>query len=117
MKVSVAAFGSSRSSKSNDKDSAVPHYTPTPIDTDGVDLPEDLEKLTERLAESTHDHWALQRFAEGWRWGATRNDQARTHPDLVPYRELPESEKQYDRKSAMETLKAILKLGYRIEPP
>ena len=40
---------------------------------------------------------------------------AKTHPDLVPYAELAESEKDYDRKTAVETLRAILKLGYRIE--
>lgn len=90
-------------------------YAPQPIDTDEVELPADLRNLTERLAENAHDHWALQRMSEGWRWGETRNDQARTHPNLVPYDELSDSEKEYDRKTAMETLKAILKLGYRIE--
>jgi RyR domain len=93
----------------------VSQYRPKPIDTDKVVLPEDLESLTERLAENAHDHWALQRMSEGWRWGETRNDQARTHPNLVPYGELSDSEKEYDRKTAMETLKAILKLGYRVE--
>jgi ryanodine receptor 2 len=34
---------------------------------------------------------------------------------LVPYQQLPESEKTYDRLAAMETLKAILALGYRIQ--
>jgi RyR domain len=93
----------------------VSQYAPQPIDTDEVELPADLRNLTERLAENAHDHWALQRMSEGWRWGETRNDQARTHPNLVPYDELSDSEKEYDRKTAMETLKAILKLGYRIE--
>jgi hypothetical protein len=95
--------------------SAVPTYTPRPIDTSEVELQDDLEILTERLAENTHDHWALQRMSEGWRWGETRNDQALTHPNLVPYGELSEAEKEYDRRTAMETLKAILKLGYRVE--
>jgi RyR domain len=90
------------------------HYSPRPINTDHIELSEDLKELTEDLAENAHDHWALQRITEGWQLGATRNDEARTHPNLVPYRELPESEKEYDRKTAMETLKAILKLGYRI---
>jgi hypothetical protein len=93
----------------------VSQYAPQPIDTDEVELPADLRNLTERLAENAHDHWALQRMSEGWRWGETRNDQARTHPNLVPYDELSDSEKEYDRKTAMETLKAILKLGYRVE--
>lgn len=91
------------------------NYTPKPIDTSDVELPESLEALTERLAENAHDHWAVQRMSEGWRWGAFRDDRAKTHPDLVPYAELAESEKEYDRKTAIETLRAILKLGYRIE--
>ena len=90
-------------------------YQPKPIDTTAVELPPDLADLTELLAENAHDHWAAQRLAAGWTCGPERNDQAKTHPDLVPYGELPESEKEYDRKTAMETLRAILALGYRIE--
>ena len=93
----------------------MPSYVPKPIDTSDVKLPESLEALTERLAENAHDHWALERMSQGWQWGARRDDGARTHPDLVPYAELPEGEKEYDRKTALETLRAILKLGYRIE--
>ena len=89
-------------------------YKPEPVDTSGVTLPAELVKLTELLAESTHDHWALQRMTEGWTYGPERNDTAKTHPDLVPYNELADSEKEYDRKSAMETLKAILSLGFKI---
>lgn len=90
-------------------------YEPEPIDTSKVELSDDLVALTEKLAESTHDNWAAQRLGEGWSWGPKRDDAAREHPGLVPYGELPESEKQYDRKTAMETLKAIIALGYRIE--
>jgi hypothetical protein len=90
-------------------------YQPKPIDTSKVALSPDLLTLTELLAENTHEHWAAQRMAEGWRYGPRRDDQAKTHPDLVPYAELPESEKEYDRRTAMEALKAIVTLGYRIE--
>ena len=90
-------------------------YTPAPIDTAGVELSFTLSELIERLAENNHDHWALQRITEGWRFGPERDDKARTHPDLKPYKELPDSEKAYDRISVVETLKAIIALGYRIE--
>ena len=36
---------------------------------------------------------------------------------VIPYDRLPEAEKAYDRNTASETLKAILSLGYRIQPP
>lgn len=90
------------------------NYQPKPIDTSKVELPQELAELQERLAENAHDVWARQRMAEGWSYGPQRNDAARQHPDLVPYQDLPESEKEYDRNAAMETLKAIIALGYRI---
>jgi hypothetical protein len=90
-------------------------YRPDPIDTSGVELSTKLRKLIEHLAANNHNCWALQRISEGWQFGPDRNDKAKTHPDLVPYEELPESEKEYDRKSVVQTLKAIIALGYKIE--
>jgi ryanodine receptor 2 len=91
-------------------------YQPQPLSTDDVVLPDSLQALTERLAENTHEVWARRRLGEGWTHGPVRDDAAKTHPCLIPYAELPESEKDYDRQTAMETLKAILVLGYRIHP-
>ncbi len=90
-------------------------YTPKPLDTSDIRLADDLLALTERLAENTHDIWAAQRISEGWTYGPQRDDATKKHPDLVPYSELPEGEKEYDRKTAMETLKAIVAMGYGIE--
>jgi len=90
------------------------YYKPQPIDTLRVTLTEEIRKLTELLAKNAHDIWAKQRLAEGWKYGARRDDAKKEHPCLVSYEELPESEKEYDRNAAMETLKAILALGYKI---
>jgi len=92
-----------------------PRYEPRPIDTSGVNLTADILELTELLAGNAHDLWARQRMAEGWRYGPQRDDARKEHPSLVPYEELSESEKEYDRQAAMETLKGIIALGYRIE--
>jgi hypothetical protein len=89
-------------------------YEPKPIDTAAVTLTDEIEELTELLAKNAHDVWARQRLSEGWTYGPERLDQAKHHPCLVPYEQLPESEKEYDRKAAMETLKAIVALGYRM---
>lgn len=89
-------------------------YTPQPIDTSHVTLPESISGLIERLAENTHEVWAKQRFEEGWVYGPSRNDQEKTHPGLVAYANLSESEKDYDRNTAVETLKLILALGFEI---
>ena len=91
-------------------------FTPTPICTEGVTLPPQLDTLVEQLAENNHDHWARRRIEAGWTYGPQRDNTRKTHPDLVPYGNLPEGEKEYDRTSVIETLKAILTLGYRIVP-
>jgi hypothetical protein len=91
-------------------------YSPAPIDTSDVALPDGLSVLTERLAEHVHDTWARRRMAEGWTHGPTRDDDAKTHPGLVPYDALPEAEKTYDRQTALETLKALRVLGHDIVP-
>ena len=90
-------------------------YTPKPMNTEQVVLPDTLVALTEAIAENVHETWAAGRLADGWRYGAVRDDAAKTTPCLVPYAELPESEKEYDRRTAMETLKLIVALGYTIE--
>ena len=91
-------------------------YVPTPIPTQGITLPRELDALVEQLAENNHDHWARQRIDAGWTYGPQRDDAHKTHPDLVPYGDLPEGEKEYDRTSVLETLKVIITLGYQIVP-
>jgi class 3 adenylate cyclase/tetratricopeptide (TPR) repeat protein len=92
-------------------------YKPKPIDISFTKLPKDIHELTEILARNTHDLWAQKRIAEGWNFGLQRDDAHKKHPCLVPYDDLPDSEKNYDRQTAMEAIKALLARGYRIEPP
>ena len=89
-------------------------YTPTPITTNQVTLSHDIKALAEVLAKNTHDVWARGRIKEGWTYGKERDDIKKTHPCLVPYEDLPESEKEYDRATSLETIKVILSLGYVI---
>lgn len=90
-------------------------YTPKPIDTLAVELPVELEPLVEQMAKNVHEVWAQKRMEEGWRYGEKRDDELRLHPCLVPYEQLPEIEKEYDRSTALGTLKLIMKLGFSIE--
>ena len=89
-------------------------YVPKPIDTSGVVLPAGLEELTERIAENVHENWSAGRIRDGWTYGPVRDDRKRETPCLVPYEELSEEEKAFDRTTAMETLKLIVALGYRV---
>ena len=90
-------------------------YIPEPMDLSLVDLPESLIQLSERIAENVHEVWAKARIDEGWTYGEKRDDIHKKHPCLVPYDELPEEEKEYDRNTAMNTIKMVKKLGFRIE--
>ena len=89
-------------------------YEPSPTDTTDIKLPEELTHLIEQISKNVHEVWADTRISQGWTYGAQRNDEKKTHPCLIPYEELPEEEKEYDRKTAIGTLKLIIKLGFRI---
>jgi len=90
-------------------------YKPQLIDTSDIQLSKEILELTERLAENAHNIWARRRLTAGWSYGPQHDDVGRENPFLVPYEDLPESEKESDRSVVMETLKAMLALGYRIE--
>ena len=91
------------------------NYTPQPIDTKDVVLPEELNELAEMISKNVHEVWAAGRIKDGWTYGEVRNDAEMKHPCLVPYEELTETEKEYDRNTAFETLRLITKLGFRIK--
>ena len=82
-------------------------YKPNPVNTTDIVLPEDLIELIEQIAENVHENWSEGRMLEGWVYGNKRDDVKKTTPCLVP-------EKEYDRKTAVETLKLIVALGYKI---
>lgn len=90
-------------------------YNPKFLDLNHVELPEFMEELCEAIAENAHDTWAWERQSEGWTYGPVRDDEKLETPDMVPYRELPDSEKQYDRVMAFDTLRLLIALGYKIE--
>ena len=89
-------------------------YIPAPLDTSGEKLPEELMPLVEALSKNVHEVWAQSRLSEGWTYGECRDDVAKTHPCLVPYEELPEIEKAYDRNTALGTLRFIQAAGFEI---
>ena len=89
-------------------------YIPEPIDTSSVKLDNDILELCELISKNTHEVWAAGRIKDGWSYGEQRDDEKKHHPCIIPYEELSEAEKDYDRNTSMETLKLIIKLGYKI---
>lgn len=90
------------------------NYVPQPMDTNDVQLSEELNELIEQMAKNVHEVWAQSRMEQGWTYGKERSDTLKQHPCLIPYEELPEVEKEYDRDTAIGTLKLICKLGFKI---
>lgn len=90
-------------------------YVPQPVDIESFGLPDGYEGLREAIAANAHDRWAIERQSEGWTFGLKRDDAKLETPDMVPYEQLPESEKQYDRIMAEDTLRLLAALGYKIE--
>jgi len=91
------------------------NYRPQPLQSEHIHLEGPLLELVELLAENAHDIWAHQRMIDGWSYGPERCDKSLQHPCLVPYSELPESEKAYDRNAVLGTVRAVLALGFVIE--
>ena len=89
-------------------------YVPQPIDTQNIELPKELKSLIEPIARNVHETWAKIRISQGWTYGQERNETEKRHPCLVPYEQLPEEEKVYDRNPCVETLKFILSQGFHI---
>ena len=89
-------------------------YIPCPMDLRDIELPSDIESIAEIVAKNVHEVWAKERVNEGWVYGENKDSIKKTTPCLVPYEDLPEEEKEYDRKTAFETLKLLIKLGYKI---
>ena len=89
-------------------------YIPQPKDTSDIILPRELNELAEQIAKNVHEVWAQNRIKQGWTYGKERSDALKQHPCLIPYEELCEEEKDYDRDTAFGTLRLIAKLGFKI---
>ena len=89
-------------------------YIPHPVNTVDIFLPTEIDGYIETIARNVHEVWAAERIAEGWTVGKERDDTKKTHPCLIPYEELPEFEKDYDRNTCRETIKMLLKLGFTL---
>ena len=89
-------------------------YSPSPLDTSNISVPESLLELTESLAKNVHEVWAAGRVADGWKYGPVRDEMRKEHPCLIPYEDLSEEEKDYDRATALSTIKFIISYGAQI---
>jgi CRP-like cAMP-binding protein len=52
------------------------------------------EEEVELLAEHEHERWVLLKLAQGWSFGESRDDEARRHPDVIPWQDVGPEERQ-----------------------
>ena len=56
--------------------------------------------LIDKLAWNSHEVWAKERRAQGWRYGAKRDMRRKQHPMMLPYNRLSDKDKKWDRTTA-----------------
>ncbi|MFR9504239.1 MAG: RyR domain-containing protein [Rikenellaceae bacterium] len=78
------------------------------------DISFDLSSLYEDLARHVHNTWMQGRIDDGWVYGEELSDTLKIHPSIIPYEELSEEEKDYDRRTSQATLQFIIEQGYKI---
>jgi len=70
--------------------------------------------ILDLLARMEHDRWCRERVDDGWRHGSQRDNDKRIHPMLVPWTDMPDDMKEYDRDSVRHLPEFLLKSGYAI---
>ncbi len=68
----------------------------------------------ELLAEMEHERWVLEREADGWTYGETRDVDAKISPHLRPWDELTEEVKEYDRETVRGIPEFLAKAGFEV---
>lgn len=68
----------------------------------------------ELLARAEHDRWSAERLDAGWTYGPLRDEERRTTPYLVPYDELTEQMRDYDREAVSEIPSLVALAGLRV---
>lgn len=53
-------------------------------------------KYPDATPSDSHANWMAQKIADGWTYGEVKDADAKTHPCIVPYDQLPEVQKKKD---------------------
>jgi serine phosphatase RsbU (regulator of sigma subunit) len=69
----------------------------------------------ETMAKLEHERWAWEKRLNDFVYGNERNDNEKIHPCLIPYNELPESEKEKDRQQVRLYPLLLNDLDYSVE--
>jgi len=67
------------------------------------------------MARMEHEHWCREKKAAGWKFGLERDPEKKTNPCLLPWEELPEGEKEKNRKTIRDLPGLLARAGFQIE--
>jgi len=70
--------------------------------------------LLDLLARLEHDRWSREKIDAGWRYAPRREPQDRIHECLIPWDEMPDDLRQYDRQYVQNLPELLFKTGYAI---
>jgi len=74
-----------------------------------------ITEILEPISRNVHNQWMKGRLQAGWKFGPKRDDEKKEHPSLLPYEDLPEEEKEYDRQTVLTTISGLLENGFKIQ--
>ena len=81
-------------------------------------FPNRIEVLTddsvEVLAVEEHNRWMAERLADGWTLGAIKDPERKITPDLIPWEELTEVKKDFDRRPVRDIIWMLRGIGLGI---
>jgi hypothetical protein len=72
----------------------------------------DSEKLL--LAEVEHERWCAFMQSQGWKPGSPRDNVRKIHPSLVPWAQLPDSERKKDVEAVVELVWVLADVGLEV---
>ncbi len=84
------------------------------LSADKIQLPEFVPDDVERMAEMEHGRWNVERFDSGWRYGEKKDEARKLSPYLVPWQQVPDSIKVYDREAVRTWPKILAQAGFQV---
>eukprot|EP01135_Chromosphaera_perkinsii_P010510 Nk52_evm20s2152 gene=Nk52_evmTU20s2152 len=89
-------------------------FCPIPLSSEGLELPNDMEEMVDKLAENSHNTELEAKKRDGWCFSFKDDDQRKYMTALVPYHELDEGRKDIYRGPLRETIQVIISVGFKI---
>ena len=68
----------------------------------------------EVLAQLEHRRWMADKYLAGYSYGKVRDEDHMLHPDLIPWDDLTEADREKDRNNVRQIPELLSTQGYKI---